>query len=269
MHFIVWHFKYFYGMRPMRQPDMIKTFAALLLIFFGLTVTAQGSRVVLNGKVSLDHTIVEDIYVFNVQSSKGVSTVAGGYFTLQAQVGDTIMFSAINIIGKRIVLADEDLSQDLLIVRLELMPNMLNEVKIFNYDHINAVTLGIIPAGQRSYTSAERKFKAGADFDAKVGTSSSVSGDAIFNWMSGRAAMLKKELVVEQYESKQEKLERMFDAKYIEQKLLIPADYVRGFMVFVAEQATSAIIFNSKDRNAAAFALSELAITYKAIIGVE
>jgi hypothetical protein len=42
--------------------------------------------------------------------------------------------------------------------------NQLDEVVIRRYNNINAVSLGIIPANQKSYTPAERKLRTAGDF---------------------------------------------------------------------------------------------------------
>ena len=245
-------------------------FSAIVLFFTVQDFWAQQApRQTLNGKIKLDHAIVEDISIQNLQTNKSTATVNGGYFTIQAKAGDTLMFSAIHIIGKQIIISEEDLTRDLLFVPLQPIPNQLEEVKVFRYDHINAVSLGIIPAGQRSYSAAERRYKAGGDLDAKIGTNSSISTDAVINWMSGKTAMLKKELAVERKESLQEKLQQMFDDSYVVNRLQIPSEYIAGFFVYVAGESASAAIFNSKDRTAAAFAIADLAVRYKKIIAGE
>lgn len=253
------------------HPQIMKFFLpAVLLMFAFQSLWSQDlPRHIVNGKIKLDHSIVEDIYIENLSTSKNTLTVEGGYFTINARAGDTLMFSAIHIIGKQIILGTAEMSQDLIFVPLQVMPNQLAEVKIYQYDHINAVSLGIIPAGQRQYTKAERKLKAGGDLDAQLGTNSSISTDAVLNWMTGKTASLKKELEVERKESMQEKIEKMFDGNYMVNRLQIPSEYVRGFIIFAAEQTVALPVFSSKNRTAAAFMIADLAVQYKKIIAGE
>jgi hypothetical protein len=49
--------------------------------------------------------------------------------------------------------------EELLSVQMESIMNQLDEVVIRRYSNVNAVSLGVIPAGQKSYTAAERKLK--------------------------------------------------------------------------------------------------------------
>jgi hypothetical protein len=86
--------------------------------------------------------------------------------------------------------------------------NQLNEVVIRRYNNINAVSLGIIPSNQKSYTAAERKYAT-----ASSGRLNPMGLDPVLNFISGRTAMLKKELMVEKkiYLSM---LDNMFDENH-------------------------------------------------------
>jgi hypothetical protein len=57
--------------------------------------------------------------------------------------------------------------------------------------------------------------------------------DPALNWITGRKAMLKKEVIVEYKEQMLIKLDYLFLPEYYTQTLKIPQEYVRGFQYYV------------------------------------
>ena len=51
----------------------------------------------INGKVTADYNDLESIYIVNLKTEKSTLTERGGYFSINASVGDTIMLSLIHI----------------------------------------------------------------------------------------------------------------------------------------------------------------------------
>ena len=101
---------------------------------------------------------LESIYVVNLQSENGTMTESGGYFSIPVKVGDTLMLSSIQFKGKKITITETDLSKELVFIKMQPLMIALAEVKVFQFKKINAVALGIIPKGQKTYTPAERKY---------------------------------------------------------------------------------------------------------------
>jgi thymidylate kinase len=97
----------------------------------------------------------------------------------------------------------------------------------------------------------------------------SISADPLFNFFSGRTAMLKKEIEVEKKESYLVLLEKMFDTNHFVNKLKIPLAYVKGFQYFAVENPKFTIILNSKNKTATEFLLGELATKYNEMIAGE
>lgn len=260
---------------PIHKHAMKSIFcASLFLILFSNFGWAQISNPkILKGKVTSNAIDLEGIYVINIKTDASTATENGGYFNIQAKVGDTLMFSAIQFKGKKVVLMEKDFGGDLFFVKLETMINQIEEVKIIRYNHINAVSLGIIPAGQKHYTPAERRLKTATGLDATANAGSmaggSVSLDPLLNWMTGRTAMLKKEVEVEKKEFVLQKLETLFEPNFFVDKLKIPAEYVKGFWYYVAEDKRFVNALNNKNKTMATFILGELATQYLEIIKTE
>lgn len=245
--------------------------ASLFLFLFSTTVGAQTSNSkILNGKIASNAIDLEGIYIINLKSDSSTLSENGGYFAIPAMVGDTLMFSAVQIKGKKVVVAANDFGEKLFFVKLEAMVNQLDEVKIMQYKNINAVSLGIIPAGQKHYSPAERRLKTASGLDATASTGNmaggSISVDPLLNWMSGRTAMLKKEIIVEKKEMLLLKIENYYDTLFFIDILKIPADFVKGFQYYAVEDEKFAAAINAKNKTSATFILGELATQYLDII---
>lgn len=236
----------------------------LLFIFFPLVVLSQNDSIV-NGKIVSESSLLEGIHVINLSKRNGAITDARGYFQIKAKVSDTLQFSAVNLKAARHVLKASDFSNDLLLIKMESLITELEEVAIINYKSINAVALGIVPANQKTYTPAERKLAAAGDFkwySPLLIPLGGMSVDGLINSISGRTAMLKKELVVERKELLQAKTSDYFERKYFIETLKIPDEFVDGFLFYIVENEKFVNAMKDKNKTMATFVLSELAVEY-------
>lgn len=250
----------------------------VVCIFFILIASKAFAQefipVILEGKVNADMSNLEGIYVINLKTEKVAVTEKSGYFSIPAVVGDTLMFSAVQFKGIRIVLTQKHFENDFLFVKMEPIMNQLKEVIVKRgCDNINAVALGIIPKGQKSYTVAERKLYTATNLNASASVSGmaggSISADPLLNFLSGRTRMLKKQLEVEKKESYLKQLDKLFDIEHFVNKLKIPLEYVKGFEYFVVENTKFTKILDSKNRTTIEFLLGGLATKYNEIIACE
>jgi len=223
-------------------------------------------RVNLSGKLNAHSPALDGIFVLNISSKKETASKEGGYFTIPARVGDSIMFSSIQFKGKTVVLDQHDFDQDLFQIRLETMINELDEVMVVKYKSLNAYDLGIISRPAKVYTPAERKLRTATGVDAQVGLNSSFTLDPLFNMLSGRGAMLEKELNIEKKERWIDQIENIYSEDYIVKKLKIPAEHIKGFQYFAVENTRFTSAIGAKDKSMARFLLGELAKKYNQIL---
>ena len=221
------------------------------------------------GKVTATTNDLEGIYIINKQTKEEIQTESGGYFSIPAAVGDTLMVSSVQFKADKRIVTKEDLCEELLFIKLQLLANQIQEVKIFQYKNINAVALGIIPANQKKYTPAERKLKTASALDAQIGLNTSLMIDPLLNLLSGRTAMLRKELIVERKETLLQKINNHFDKEFFINRLKIPEEYVKGFQYYTIENTRFAATLNAKNYTLATFILGELAHKYIEIITSE
>ena len=244
----------------------------ICILFLGLTQIVLGQEL-LKGRVASNAGDIEGIYVVNAQTEVMAITDAFGGFSIAAKTGDTLVFSSIQFKEYRVIVSQENFSDLDFSVKLSPVIHQLQEVIIKRYDNINSVSLGIIPGDQKSYTAAERKLQTatGLNATANAGTMAggSVSADPLLNFISGRTAMLKKEVAVEKKEAFMKLLENMFKPEHFVERLKIPLEYVKGFEYYAVDNDRFTAILNAKNRTTVEFLLGELAVKYKEIIAVE
>jgi len=253
---------------------LINKIICFIVVFLSQTVWSQSQeRTVLNGRIISNTNDLEGVYVVNAQTEVMATTTADGSFFIMAKSGDTLVFSSIQFKENRVLLTTENFSDLNFTVKLNLLMHQLQEVIIKRYDNINAVALGIVPSGQKSYTEAERKLHTATALNAaaNAGTMAggSVSADPLLNFFSGRTAMLKKEVAVEKKEFFMRLLEKMFTLEHFVERLKIPLEYVKGFEYYAVENDKFTAILNSKNKTSTEFLLGELAVKYKEIIASE
>lgn len=222
-----------------------------LLSFFLLISSVSWSQnlKVLKGKAMVDSKDLQGITIQNISLKHKVMSSDEGLFSILAQPGDTLLFTAVQLKSKKIVIEKEDFDYLPFLVKMELGVTQLIEV-VIQKNKITAESLGLVQKGTKTYTPAERKLRTAGDFKpihllAILGGSMPL--DPIFNKINGRTDRLKKEIKIEQSELLQQQLSNIFPDDYFINELKIPNDYVGGFKVFVAEQ--SEMVSPIKDRN--------------------
>lgn len=207
----------------------------------------------LRGKIVCSTSKLSNVNVYNLRSDLNTTTDENGDYSLFAMAGDTLKFTSIQIETKKVVISQADLTKSILVT--SLLPNVINldEVQIKEYKNINAVSLGILEKPAKQYTPAERKL-----YTATTGLL-----DPLLNTISGRTAMLKKEVVVEKKEKLLQKIEYQFGIDYFTKKLKIPAENVKGFWYYAVDDPRLEEALHAKNKTKAAFILAELATKYK------
>ena len=230
-------------------------------MFFSLLGWAQ-SDTIIKGKVVSTSSSLEGIHILNLNKGIGIATDDRGYFAIRVAIGDTLQFSAIHLIATKHIIEKDDFGENLLFVEMKSKLNELEEVTIVQYKNINAVSLGIIPKNQKTYTPAERKLKAASGLDGQYGTNTKIGLDPLLNWISGRTRMLKKEVQIEKNEFLIDATADYYQKEYFTDVLKIPEDYVDGFLFYIVENSRFVMAMKDKNKTMATFVLSELAVEY-------
>ena len=232
----------------------------LLFFFFifPMFIFSQNDTLI-KGKVVSESNSLEGIHIFNISQKTGEITDARGYFNIKVKISDTLQFSAVHLKATQYIIKQNDLKEELIFVQMKSLISELDEITLTKYKNINAVSLGIVPANQKTYTPAERK----------VRTATTGLLDPLINWASGRTKMLKNQVVVEGKEQLQAKTSDYFEKKYFVENLNIPEDYVDGFLFYIVENERFTRAMKDKNKTMATFILSELAVEYLKLKEIE
>ncbi|WP_039114446.1 carboxypeptidase-like regulatory domain-containing protein [Flavobacterium sp. KMS] len=221
-------------------------------ISFGQTVVTKE----ISGRITADSSSVEAITIVNNTTQETTISDNKGQFSIVIKEGDVLVFSAVNLEPLRKRITANDLKLDLLLVKMVPKNIELKEVVINEFSNINAENLGIIPYGQKKYTPAERKLY----------TAKSTMTDALLNKISGRTAMLKKEVAVEKKEMLYSKIEYLFEENYYTDRLKIPLEHIKGFQLYCIDDPEFVTSLNAKNKTMSMFLITGLAQKYLTII---
>ncbi|MEA9411426.1 hypothetical protein [Flavobacterium sp. PL02] len=221
-------------------------------ISFGQTVVTKE----ISGRITADSSSVEAITIVNNTTQETTISDNKGQFSIVIKEGDVLVFLAVNLEPLRKRITANDLKLDLLLVKMVPKNIELKEVVINEFSNINAENLGIIPYGQKKYTPAERKLY----------TAKSTMTDALLNKISGRTAMLKKEVAVEKKEMLYSKIEYLFEENYYTDRLKIPLEHIKGFQLYCIDDPEFVTSLNAKNKTMSMFLITGLAQKYLTII---
>ncbi|GAA3728590.1 hypothetical protein GCM10022422_08220 [Flavobacterium ginsengisoli] len=230
-----------------------------IIVFFVFVQIGFGQNngaKLLVGKVQEQSTPVEGVNIINNATQAATISDFDGNFSIAVREGDVLVFSAVNLEPVKRRISAEDLTVSSLVVKMTAKEVELKEVVVNENANITAENLGIIPYGQKKYTPAERK----------VYTATSTSIDKLLNKISGRTAMLKKEVNVEKKEMLFRKLEYLFDENYYTDRLKIPVDDIKGFQLFCVDDTEFAVSLNTKNKTMSMFLITDLARKYLTIL---
>jgi len=233
-----------------------------LLLFLLVSTIAFSQEKMIQGKIMANGSAVAGIDITNLVNEKSAKSDVNGNFQILAKAEDLLVLSSERYEYKRKIIGESDLKAKEVTIEMTPKPGQLEEVVITKYRNINATDLGILSKPAKEYTPAERRLKAASSYDLTVGTYNSVSLDAIINSISGRTAMLKKELQVEQRELAREKLSMIYEDEYFIEKLKIPTDFVNGFQYYAVENDKLRSALNAKNKVLTDFLLAEIAPQY-------
>lgn len=238
----------------MRQNNTF--YIALFLFFVQLSFGQKKSSKEILGQIFEKSTSVNSVNIINNTTQVTTVSDSDGRFSIAVSEGDVLVFSAVNLEPLKRRISAEDLNLSLLIIKMDAKEIELKEVVVNENYGITAENLGIVPHGQKTYTPAERK----------VYTATSTSVDKILNSISGRTAMLKKEVNVEKKEALFRKIEYLFDENYYTERLKIPADDIKGFQLYCVDDADFAVSLNTKNKTMSMFLITDLARKYLIIL---
>ncbi|KGO96486.1 hypothetical protein [Flavobacterium enshiense] len=225
-------------------------------VFFLISMVCSAQNVkLLSGKVVADVRDLHGINVVNQVSGKEVATSEDGSFSIYAKPGDTLVFTAVQLNEKRIVVEKEDFDYLPFLVKMKAKVILLQEVLI-EKSNITAESLGLVPKGIKVRSPEERAVR--RYYTAQTGPLKS-----LVYALDGTAKRRKKEIVAAVKSQRlQHKLELMFSQAYFVDELKIPSEHLYGFYIFAAENQGFETVMQKKNKWLIKFELIKLASEY-------
>ena len=241
----------------------------ILFLFCQVTFCQTVDEKLLHGKIVVESGNAGGVTIINLVNEKTAVSDGNGDFFILAKSEDLLVFTAVNLEYYRRIIEVEDLKPDVLIIKMTTKITELREVIVNKNPEINAVGLGISPKGIKKYTPAERRLKTAGEFKPiqLLGLlGGSMPLDPLINSISGRTAMLKRELEVEKKELMLIRIDALYDDDFFTKRLKIPEEYINGFKYYIVENEKFAAILKSKNKTNMDLSLADLAKEYKAIV---
>jgi hypothetical protein len=239
----------------------LKNYLQILFLLLSQFAVSQNDSII-KGKIIVETNDNDGITIVNISNKTNTISGNGGYFKIKAKLNDTIMFSAIHLVGKKHVVTKKDFGKDLLFIKLDIYTRHIKEIMVTNADDITAESLGLVPKGQKKYTPAERRVKTAGDWSGTGIDGALLSLDPLLNAISGRTKQLKAELEVERKEFLKSKIYANFDTEFIINQLHIPEEYVEGYVFYIVEDAELKAAAKAKNKTLINFRMSALAVDY-------
>lgn len=235
---------------------MLRFVLLLFLLIFQLTFGQTTVEKMIHGKIVVASGTIEGVNIVNLVNEKSTTSDSNGEFFILAKADDLLVLSSVNLEYYRKIIEQEDLEQEVVIIKMTSKTTELKEVIVNKHPEINAVSLGISPKGIKKYTPAERRLY----------TATSTPGDALLNMISGRTTMLKKDIEVEKKYNLLAKMDALFEEDYYTKTLKIPADYIKGFQFYCVEDEKLATALRSKNKTMTMFLIVPLAQKFNVLL---
>ncbi len=216
-------------------------------LFFGQNANEK----LIHGKIVADSIALEGIEVVNLVNEKATVTNTNGEFFILAKADDLLFISGKNVEIKRKTIEEEDLKLPIIVIQMVSKAIEIEEVTVEK----KSDGISIIP-GVKKLTPAQRKL-----YTAQSGIL-----DMPLNWMSGRTAMLKKELVVEGKERLLAKIAVLYEEQFYVEKLNIPADYIKDFQYYLIDDKPFVAAMKAKNKDMMKFLIGKLAASYNQLM---
>ena len=243
----------------------MKTKFFFWLLVFQLSI-GQSPKI-LNGKISVNGGSPAGVLVLNLVTEKETISNFEGKFSIEASPDDLLVFQSNRLEYARKSIDPDDFARGNIQVYLQAKPIELEEIKIFNFSRINAVSMGILSKPAKIYTPAQRKLKTATDLNASFSAGNfpgvSLSLDPLINAITGRTKMLKKYVAIEMVQLRVVQLQKWFSNEYLVDNFKLKEDQLSSFLWYAAEDDQVGKAMNLKNKFLVSFELMKIAENFK------
>ena len=231
------------------------------LILLTLTLPSKAQELFqkeLEGRVYSKDGDVAVTHVLNMTTGKAAITDINGFFSIMANMNDTLVFSAVQYKKKEMVITSEMLESKLLLVPLEENLTELEEVVVMPYNlsgdvsrDVNRMSVGpVVTASTLGLPNAYTVFPSQAErlFNEATTGGGFIPLNPILNGISGRTKMLKNRIARNERYARTQRVRNFFaDSLYV-QEFEIPEDRIAEFMYFCEVDPSFQSVVDTHDR---------------------
>ncbi|WP_037315303.1 hypothetical protein [Salegentibacter sp. Hel_I_6] len=232
--------------------NFLKIKFLLLAIFLISGSIFSQEKKILTGQILTEEPLKSSIHIINVTSKKGSVSELSGYFSVEVNPGDSLLFSSVQYKNKTLIVDEKvleeinfkiKLSEDLTEldeVKLhKLSGNLANDIsgiKIFNKFDLNAPMRRKPPPSQverQLYTATTGP--GGSRLSVLGILTGTMPLDPIINGISGRTALLKKRREKYEFKVNVEKAVYLISEETFTEDFKIPQNEIMNFAYYCAE----------------------------------
>ena len=127
-----------------------------LFFLLSLSIRAQGKRVLLKGVVQNNSSPIENVHIINLSAQKGSLSNKNGEFKISVKENDTLLFSDIQYLLKKMIITGADLRKEKISIELKPKNYKLDEIVLFKNKELTA-PLGLPNADKKKLNKIERR----------------------------------------------------------------------------------------------------------------
>lgn len=211
----------------------------------------------LDGRVYSKDGDVAATHVQNITAKKATITDIDGFFSITANLNDTLVFSAVQFQKMEIVITKEILQQPFLNVPLEDALTKLDEVIVTPYNLTGDITKDldlisiepVVTASTLGLPNAYVKPLSKAERDLFAATANPImSFDPLINAITGRTKMLKERVARNKLYSRTEQVKAFYTDSLFRIDLKIPEDKIDDLLYFCEVDSVFQTTVDSNDQ---------------------
>ena len=229
---------------------MWKTKSLFLCFFLAIQLLSAQSYFIksLEGKILFNSKGIPDVHIMNTSAGNATISDEEGEFSIDVNVGDTLLFSAVQYKRKSLVISASIFESSIAYITLEEFVNELDEVVVRPYNLtgdlnrdmqqmktdavVTASTLGLPNAYVKPMMQSERLLKEASIGPFSIGMLTSIPFNPLINAISGRTKMLKKRVARDRKYLLTQRVRNYYPDSIFVKRLGIPEEKISDFMYY-------------------------------------
>lgn len=221
---------------------MIKNFTFLCILLCSCKMVAQIETI--RGQIVAVSKQTEGVLVKNKQLKTTTISIKGGFFSIQAQENDSLVFSAVHLKKMVYRISKNDFKNTLLLIPMDTTSVVLKEILVINPQNFSS-----------GFELSDLNKKQLSNITENLVNPIATSNTGMLNLTSTLGKLIQlikgkpKPNIIKISEDNLELLNRFFSTDFYNQELKIPSEYINGFKYYCLEKPEIKEALNQKQKN--------------------